>query len=51
MIQHEDNERESREVSRECNRELRDTAIVIGIALLLAVVGFVLSGELTRMIQ
>jgi len=51
MIPNDDNERESREVSRECNRELRDTAIVIGIALLLAVVGFVLSGELTRMIQ
>ena len=51
MIPNNNNERESRKISRECNRELRDTAIVIGIALLLAVVGFVLSGELTRMIQ
>ena len=48
MIQHEDNERESREVSRECYRELRDTAIVMGIALLLAAIGFGLSGYITR---
>ena len=48
MIQHDDNERESREFTRECYRELRDTAIVMGIALLLAAIGFGLSGYITR---
>lgn len=36
MITNEDNEREDREFTREWNREVRDTALFIGGALLLA---------------